>query len=351
MAYGIIFPVKKKQMADTTINPGGKEIDKNLPNEALKIIQKSKGKRFLLILFLFSILTGCSVLTKSQIDSIHVYSLATQEYSQYPAQLIKDFVEVQNNIFLLTSPLIFNPERAADRIFSHQMDQSEILEEAERLDLSFTILKEYAKNLEILSTPGYFEKFNTNIKNTGTNLDLLVDRYNTQFDKKLPEGVGSLVYRSLVLVGKESIARQRGNILKNYILKGDPIIKEITEVTKEFLEGKVSEVWLKQIDLELKSAHTAVRRQIVVDTLNYPSSAFHIIQLDTRVDQLYKNIYQLKKLNESLLISLDELYPAHHAITIDVRQKKKLTTILTEITLFVAEVHDIIEQFKIVSKE
>src|SRR5690606_16246394 len=120
---------------------------------------------------------------------------------------------------------------------------------------------------------------------------------------------------------------------------------------KEFLEGKVSEVWLKQIDLELKSAHTAVRRQIVVDTLNYPSSAFHIIQLDTRVDQLYKNIYQLKKLNESLLISLDELYPAHHAITIDVRQKKKLTTILTEITLFVAEVHDIIEQFKIVSKE
>ena len=160
--------------------------------------------------------------------------------------------------------------------------------------------------------------------------------------------MGSLIYRSLVIVGQRSLARQRGNILKEYILKGDPLIKEITQATKEFLEGKVSGEWLKQIDLELKSAHTAVRRQIVVDTLNYPSNAFHIIQLDTQVDQLYEDIYQLKKLNESLIISIDELYPAHHAITIDVRQKKKLTTLLTEITLFVAEVHEIMEQFKTV---
>src|SRR5690606_1119384 len=134
-------------------------------------------------------------------------------------------------------------------------------------------------------------------------------RYNNQFDKKLPEGVGSLVYRSLVMVGQKSLAQKRGNILKDYIQKGDPLIKEITEVTKEFLKGKVSEEWLKQIDLELKSSHTAVRRQIVVDTLNYPSNAFHIIHLDTQVDQLYEDIHQLKDLNESLILSIDELYP------------------------------------------
>src|SRR5690606_24480814 len=98
---------------------------------------------------------------------------------------------------------------------------------------------EYVKNLEVLSTPDYFEKFNSNIKNTGTNLDLLVGRYNSQFDKELPEGIGSLVYQSLVMVGQKSLARQRGNILKDYIVKGDPLIKEITQITEEFLERKV----------------------------------------------------------------------------------------------------------------
>lgn len=334
-------------MADTINYPGGTKIDQHLPHVRSMIVRKFRRK-FYHVLFLLPLLSGCSVLTKSQLDSIQVYSLATQEYSQYPAQLINDFVEVQNSIFLLTSPLIFDPERAAARIFAHQNDQNEILEEAERLDLSFTILKEYVKNLEVLSTPDYFEKFNSNIKNTGTNLDLLVGRYNSQFDKELPEGIGSLVYQSLVMVGQKSLARQRGNILKDYILKGDPLIKEITQVTKEFLERKVSGEWLKQIDLELKSAHTAVRRQIVMDTLNYPSNAFQIIQLDTQVDQLYKDSYQLKKLNESLLIAIDELYPAHHAITVDVQQKKKLTALLTEITSFVAEVHGIVEQFRTV---
>jgi hypothetical protein len=345
MAYGLIFPVKEKQMADTTIHPGGTKTGQHLPHVRSVIILKFKPRfpRFLLLLLLLS---GCSVLTKSQMDSIQVYSLATQEYSQYPAQLINDFVEVQNSIFLLTSPLISDPERAAARIFSHQNHQNDILEEAEKLDLSFTILKEYARNLEVLSTPDYFEKFVGNIKNTGTNLDLLVDQYNSRFDKKLPEGIGSLVYQSLVTVGQKSLARQRGNILKDYILQGDPLIKEITQVTKEFLERKVSDEWLKHIDLELKSGHTAVRSHIVTDTLSYPSNAFQIIQLDTQVDQLYKDIHQLKKLNDSLIVSIDELYPAHHAITVDVQQKKKLTTLLTEIAAFVAEVHKIMEQFR-----
>src|SRR5690606_4469474 len=168
--------------------------------------------------------------------------------------------------------------------------------------------KEAARNQESLPTPDLNEKFNGNMKNAGTNLDLVVGRYNSRFDKELPEGLGSLVYQSLVTVGQKSLARKRGNILKEYILKGDPLIKEITQVTKEFLEKKVSREWLRQIDLELKSAHTAVRRQIAMDTLNYPSNAFHIIQLDTHVDQLYKNIYQLTKLNEGLIHSIDKLY-------------------------------------------
>ncbi|MEX2591249.1 MAG: hypothetical protein WD426_00650 [Anditalea sp.] len=304
-----------------------------------------------LALCLLLLISGCSILTKSQLDSIKVYAVATQEYAQYPGQLIKDYVEVQNSIFLLTSPLVANPELAAERILSHHKSKTAVLEEAERFDLSFDILKEYAKSLEILSTPDYFEKTYTNIENTGTHLDLLIENYNSKFDKAIPGGLGSLVYQSMVMVGKRYLDHKRGDILKEYIAKGEPVIKEISEISKRFLEEKVAEEWVQDIDQELKSAHSAVRRQILVDTLNYSNNTLPIIQLDTQVAKLYDDLRQLRKLNQSLVTSIDELYLAHHSIHLQVQQKKKLTSILNEVTLFVSEVYEIRKLNKALSQE
>lgn len=304
-----------------------------------------------LALFLLLFITSCSVLTKSQLDSINIYAVATQEYSHYPGLLIKDYAEAQNSLFLLTSPLIANPELAAERILSHHKSKIAILEEAERLDLSFDIVKEYAKNLEILSTPDYFKKTEKNIENTGTHLDRLIENYNSKFDKAIPAGLGSLVYQSLVMVGKRYLDQKRGDILKEYIAKGDPVIKEISDISKGFLEEKVAEEWLKDIDLELKSAHSAIRRQVLMDTLNYPSNTFPIKQLDTQVATLYDDLHQLRKLNQSLLTSIEELYLAHHSLHLHVQQKKKITSILKEVATFVSEVYGIMEFYKTLSPE
>jgi hypothetical protein len=302
----------------------------------------------LLLLLIFS---GCSVLTKSQLDSIKVYAIATQEYAQYPGKLIRDFAAVQNNIFLLSSPLTANPEQAAERIMAHHQSKTALLEEAEKLDLSFDILKEYAKNLEILSNPDYFNKTINTIENTGTHLDQLIESYNNKFDSAVPGGLGSLVYQAMVMVGKRSLDQKRGNILKEYIARGDPLLKEITEISQRFLKEKVEEEWIKDIDQDLKSAHSAVRRQILVDTLNYPSNSFSIIQIDTQVAELYNDLYKIRKLNQSLITSLEELYLAHHSIYADVQQKKKLTTILNDVILFGSEVYEIRELYENLSPE
>lgn len=309
---------------------------------------KPRPRHFVL---LFLLVSSCSVLTKSQLESIKIYAVATQEYAQFPGLLIQDYVEIQSNIFLITSPLISHPDRAASRLLSHHHDKTAILGEAEKLDLSFDILKEYAKSLEILSNPDYFEKVNHNLKNTGNNLDHLIESYNSKFDRTIPGGLGSLVYQSLVLASKSYLDPKRGQILKEYIGKGEPLIREISEFTKDFLGGKVGEEWIRDIDLELESSHAAVRRHILVDTLSYSSNAFSLILLDTQVSKLYEDIDQLKKLNSQLITSIDELHLAHQALNKDVQKKKKASTILGEVSAFVREVYGLVDLYQNLSRE
>jgi hypothetical protein len=306
-----------------------------------------KGIFFLSICFV----SGCSILTKPQLETIKIYAVATQEYAQYPGLLIKDYVEIQNNIFLISSPLISHPDRAAQRLLSHHKDKNAILGEAEKLDLSFDILKEYAKSMEILANPDYFQKVHQTLDNSGTNLDHLIESYNSKFDKKIPAGLGGLVYQSLVLGSKTYLDQKRGQLLKEYIMKGEPIIREISEFTKKFLEEKVGEEWIKDIDLELESSHSAIRKHILVDTLSYSSNAFSLIHLDTKVSDIYDDIHQLKQLNTKLIASIDELYLAHQALNQDVQKKRKSVTVLGEVSAYVREVYGIFDLYQNLSQE
>lgn len=297
----------------------------------------------ILLGLLITMLTSCAVLTETQLESVKQYAAATQEYADYPGILIRDYVAVQNDIFLLSSPLIADPDRAAGRVFSNQSSKKEILEEAGRLDLSFDILKEYAKNLEVLATADYFEGIGSSAEQIGMNLDTLVSTYNRKYDREIPVGIGGFVYSSFVFAGKKYLDRRRGMLLKEFITRGDTIIREIADFNKAFLEEKIAEEWISGLDESLKAAHAAVRRQILADTANYPSHTFSIIQLDTRVAEIYDEIYRMENLNEKLVVSIGDLYTAHHALNDNLQEKQKIGFILSEVSAFAGKVYELAE--------
>ncbi|MBE9511367.1 MAG: hypothetical protein IMY71_10845 [Bacteroidetes bacterium] len=300
-------------------------------------------KNLIFILVVSIMISSCAVLTTTQLESIKKYSVATQEYSEYPSLLVKKYVDVQNDIFLLSSPLITNPEKAADKIFENNKRKNEIITEAEKLDLSFKILKEYTKNLEALATTDYYEKIEKNALSIGTNLDTLISVYNNKFDKEIPEGIGSFVYKSIVFVGKRYIDKKRADILKKYIEKGNIIIEELCKSSKEFLEKTVKEKWLSDLDLQLKNVHSGLRQQILVDTTNYPSNAYNIMLIDYKVSELYDEINYLQKMNKSLVSSIEKLYTAHNSINNNVKEKKKMEFILNDVSSFINDVYELIE--------
>jgi len=297
------------------------------------------------VLLLVWMLSSCSSLTTSQLAAVRAYAEATKQYSRFPGQMIEDYVEVQSKIFLLGSPLIANPDRAANRIFSHHVEKTAILEEAEKMDLAFAMLREYAIWLEILASRDHPASISSGAGDMGDNLDYLIGRYNERFNTDIPVGLGNIAQRSLVMAGSRFLDRKRAEYLREYLEKGTPIIREITETTKTFLEENVSGEWLQGMDKQLKSAHTGVRRQVLTDTSRFPSNSFSIIQLDTQVDGLYDEISRLKKTNDNLIASIGTLYPAHQATLSQIQEKKKLTEILGEVSVLVHDVRNLMDLY------
>ncbi|WP_445914506.1 hypothetical protein [Yeosuana sp.] len=236
-----------------------------------------------------------------------------------------------------------NPERGSHNIYSHYKNRKDLLNEVEKLDLSFKILKEYAKNLEVISTTDYTKKISDNAETIGTNLDTLLNIYNEKFDKEIPEGIGSFVYKSIVFIGKKHIDKKRSELLKKYIEKGNVIIEELSKTSKTFLEENASKEWISGLDEELKKAHLGLRQQILVDTANYPSNVYNVLLVDEKVSEIYNEIYYLETMNKSLIKSVENLYKAHNALYENTKQKQKMDEILNDVSSFITDVYELIE--------
>ena len=310
-------------------------------------LQKSRYKNGVggYMLMVIWLLSSCSSLTTSQLSAVRAYAEATGEYSRFPGQLVEDYVEVQNKIFLLGSPLIANPERAADRIFFHHTEKASILNEAEKMDLAFAMLREYATWLKVLASRDHPDIVSSAVGNMGSNLDHLIGLYNEKFNTGISVGLGNIAQQSLVMAGSRLLDRKRGEYLREYMESGAPLIREVTETTKAFLEKKIAGEWLRGMDTQLKTTHTGVRRQILIDTVGFSSNSFFIIQLDTQVDGLYGEILRLKKTTDNLIASIGTLYPAHQATLNQIHEKRKLTGVLEEVSVLVHEVRNIMDLY------
>ncbi len=270
-----------------------------------------------IVLLIFS---GCATLTKSQLESISKYSSATKEYADYPRILTKKYMNVQNDIFILSNSYKVSSEIGSNNVYSNYINRKELLNKVEKIDLSFKILKKYAKNLEAISTKNYTKNIS---ENAGT--------------------VGGFVYGSIVFVGKKYIGKNRGELLKEYIEKGNIVIEKLSKTSKTFLEEDVSKKWISGLDEKLKNAHLGLRQQILADTVNYPSNVYNVLLIDEKVSKIYDEIYYLETMNKFLIKSIGNLYKAHNALYENTRQKQKMDEVLKEVSSFINDVHELIE--------
>ena len=297
-------------------------------------------KHLYFLLTLLLIFSGCASLSKTQVDSVKKFADATIDYSAYPKTLITDYLDLQNELFLLKSPLITNPEKAVSSIYENRQSLLEIKKAAEQLNLSYKILKCYAENLEMLATTDYNRNIRLSANDLRLNLDTLIDKYNTTYNKNLPK-LSNLVFKAFLYLGEKYVENKRAKAIKDYMGKGNEIVCEMSSVTKNFVENKVKDSWMFDMEEQVKSNHRALRKQIIKDTLNYSVNIATLRNLDKEIISYYNEIDYLNALTDMLAQSTDKLCKAHKSLSNSIKEKKKLVDILPEIKDFYYSVEDL----------
>ncbi len=293
-------------------------------------------------------LNACASLSKTQINSVKKYAETTRNYSEYPGILVKDYLDLQNEIFLLRSPLITNPDKAVNSIYNNQQMLIKSKKEAEKMDLSFRIIRCYAENLELLATTDYNKDISYSAESLKTNLDTLIGSYNSKFKRNVPK-LGSLVFKAITFLGEKYVEKERAKAIKTYVEKGNDIICEMSNATKDFVENTVKYSWLADLDQQVKTNHLALRKQIIKDTLNYSVNIISLKQIDNEATILYQKIDYLNNLTETMIKSLDNICKAHKSLNENMKQKKKLDDVISEFKDFyfsVEELNNIYQSYR-----
>jgi hypothetical protein len=297
-------------------------------------------KNLSFVLLVLLILNACASLTRTQVDSVKKFADATIDYADYPGILVNDYLDLQNNIFLIRSPLITNPEKAVSSIYNNQQMLAKNKKDAEKMNLCFNILKCYAENLELLATTDYNKDINASALNLKTNMDTLIGRYNKSYNKNIPK-IGNLVFKAFLYFGERYVENERANAIKKYLEKGNEIVCEMSSVTKDFVDNNVKNGWMLDITDQVKANHMALRKQIIKDTLNYSVNIISIREIDKEILTYYDEIDYLNELTESLIISLDKICMAHQALSKNIKEKKKLDDLIPEVKDFYYSVEDL----------
>lgn len=297
------------------------------------------------LLFLFALFCGCASLSKTQVDAVRKYAGATKVYAAFPGKVVSDYVDLQEDLFLLTTPLKTNSETAVNAVLRNHEWKNECKREAEKMDLGFQILKKYAEHLELLATTDYNAEIRTNAESLKTNMDTLIGSYNLKYGKAFPK-FGSLTYKAVSFVGRKYVECQRAEAIKLFVEKGNTVICELSVATKDFVENTIRNSWMITMKDQLKINYLALRKQILRDTSNYSLNMSQLKALDKEALVYFDRLDQLNESITALSGSLDNVCKAHAALAASTRKREKNFAVLSELKDFYTNVEGLMRTYE-----
>jgi hypothetical protein len=189
---------------------------------------------------IFSI-TGCAVLTSSQVDEIKRFSQATDAYTNLPGNLTRLYGELLRDSQLLDLSIEeFNTddpltaESAWNKIVVAYDSEQTFSQLGNRMDTALHVLKIYSDLLGKLASDDYTESLDKSSERLGKSLREAIDTYNDNFRKDDPlPFININIARGARLAGGLFLRYRQAQVLKDVIEKADPLVQELMDDVRE----------------------------------------------------------------------------------------------------------------------
>lgn len=284
------------------------------------------------VLLAITLLSGCAVLTPSQVKEVERFAQATQGYGALPGAVISMYGEgAEENRLLAVTGYTFRPgEKTADQALqdmkSARQRRQEFTAAAKRADEALEILNIYAAALTILTSDDFTASLDESATAVGKSLDRAISVYNDSYDKKFSM-IGSAAAQVVRGAGGIYLRYKQTVLLKEYVERADPVIEVLTKDVEDIIQDKVSP--------NLKDLTARVEREFI-------NSANHHVRLDlstvVRINQIFYRLEGAEGLAGAAVSSAKRYREAHRALKEALKKKQDLKGVIEQITVLAEEV-------------
>jgi hypothetical protein len=291
------------------------------------------------------LLSGCAVLSDSQVANINAFSVTASHYSNYPDEIFKKraALHLDNELLEVLSFSDFNLlDRRVDKA---RANYNLAIAASDKFDLSIQIIQQYAGLLVELSSDKYTRGLDDNTTSLGNNLGILVSAYNTKLKPTdtIPAAISGELSNVIWALGRRVTRSKQAQALKKFIPLGNVLVasavKNLVEVLdKDSITGIDGKMYpgLRTLLAEEK-AETIQNYKNLVFTGRSPNTYASIRQYyDVKVD--YDNTEALR---QKCVTTANQLVKAHNALTNNITEKRDLKGLIKETQDLVTDFQDL----------
>jgi hypothetical protein len=342
------------------------------------------------------LLSRCASLTKSQLTEVNEFGSLTANFSTYPVGLYTSYLSIHEKALMYSANSITGPEDHYKSISSAYQLKKSLTAKNKELDLTIRIIDKYGQSLVYLTSPEHTAQLDTASKSLGSNLDGLIEQYNSiNSAHPLPTGIGGAVSELVTLGGEQFIRSRQAKEVKEFVQKADPMITQLADAMLTHLKGPLKsptgppltfpelianerkEVHqdyvfflgynplpdsitlrpesLKQV--QKKSNGKEKSKTSFKDTAGFPvykgtiqNQRFATLANDQDCFQMLEDLDNLEILYNQTLTAIESLKKAHHKLLTDVREKKSLKEIAIEVQAYGGDVQNMYATLKAIKK-
>lgn len=300
-----------------------------------------------LIILAAVLISGCSVLTDSQVKNINAFALTTKNYSYFPGEVFRKRAEFHLNNELLQASQFSDPAIIARTVTNARAHYKTVMQLSDKFDLSLKLLQQYALLLVKLSSDSYNNDLALSTKDLNENLSSLFTSYNAVASAKLPEELGKHITDIILIAGKRLTRVRQAKELKKFIPEGNALIKATTNNLIEVLD-KDTFTGLDGVQ------YNSLKSLLAKENADFLSSYKNIVLANTQPNgnkvsygsiQSYSNTIadfdNTETLRQVTVQAAIKLATAHDQLTIDIQRKKTLPEIKQEIQDLIKDVQQL----------
>lgn len=306
-----------------------------------------KSHGMILITLPLSFIAGCASLTGTQISSINNYSRLLEKNADMPAAIITEFINIKYDIELMNTGSV-EPSCANEKLWNSYNGKSEAFGKAKKADASLKILSEYAVALDRLSADDLDEDIKKPSEKLGISVDTLIVRFNSATGKKIPPGIGLLLSKGTLFIGRNWIRNGQAEALREYLFEGDTLVAMITMNLKKELDSLVLGQWIPALKADLR-----VKQEDLLNNLNPDGdyTAWYATKVNREAAVNIARIDNLEKCAEKAARAAGAIRKAHKELVICCAEKKNIREVLVESRNLYRTTRDLYETWLAIAKQ